>query len=172
MLDSFDRSDPRGPVDRDPADAAPVPHQAAAVGLRRPGHRDTQQRRSPLCGRATATIEEASVAARAQSQSQSRAEKHFQGRSHHRRHQGRAFPGVLRGSGGQRNPAGDGASDPSAQNCSDRIDRLEERSLLRRPTSETTNSLSASGVRSIPWDFSGRWSVGFLRRSGSRVSLH
>ena len=38
----------------------------------------------------------------------------------------------------------------------DHVDRMEERSELRRPISETTNSLSVSDrVRSIPGDFSG-----------------
>ena len=131
--DSLDWSDPRGAVDRDSADPPSLPHQAATVGLRRPGHRDAQQRRSSLCRWATATVEEASLAARAQPQSQSRTEKHFQGRSHHRRHQARAVPGILRGSGGQRNAAGDGASDAGAQNCGDHFDRLEERSLASTP---------------------------------------
>ena len=97
------------------------------------GHRDAQQRRSSLCRWATATLEEASLAARAQPQSQSRTKKHLQGRSHHRRHQGRAFPGILRGSGGQRNPAGNGATDAGTQNCRDHFDRLEERSLASTP---------------------------------------
>ena len=65
------------------------------------------------------------------------------------------FPGILRRSGGQRNEAGDGASDAGTQNCGDHVDRLEERSLVRRPTSETTNSLSVSGIRSIPGIFPG-----------------
>ena len=153
-------SDPCGPADRDPANAAPLPHQAAAVGLRWPGNRDAQQRRSSLCRWAATTGQEASLAAWAQPQSQPRAQKYLQGRSPHRRHQGRAFPGVLRCSGRQRNEAGDGATDAGAQNCGDHTDRLEERSPLRRPTSETTNSLSVSGVRSIRWDDSRWWSVG------------
>ena len=154
---SFDRSDPRGSADRDPADPTPLPHQAAAVGLRRSGDRDAQQRRSSLCRWTAATLEAAGVAARAQSQSQPRAEKHLQGRSRHRRHQAWTVPGVLRSAGGQRNEAGDGPTHPGTKDCRHHLDRLEERSLVRRPTSETTNSLSVSGVRSIVFQ---RWSVG------------
>ena len=44
-----------------------------------------------------------------------------------------------------------GAADPGKKDCHDRTDRLEERSVLRRPISETTNSLSVSDrIRSIP----------------------
>ena len=63
--------------------------------------------------------------------------------------------------GGQGNSAGDGPSDPGAQNCSHHFDRLEERRALRRPTSETTNSLSVSS-ESVP-------SLGFLLVVASRV---
>ena len=42
------------------------------------------------------------------------------------------------------------------EDCHDRSDRVEERSVLRRPTSETTNILSVSDrVRSIPGIFFG-----------------
>ena len=160
VSDSVDRPDPRGAVDRDSADAASLPDQAATVVLRRTGNRDAQQRRSPVCRWATAAVEATSLAARTQSQSQSRTEKHLQGRSHHRRHQARTAAAVLRCVGGERNAAGDGASDAGAQNRRDYFDRLEERSLLRRPISETTNSLSVSGIRSIPGDRSSRWPVG------------
>ena len=51
--------------------------------------------------------------------------KHLQGRRHHRRCQGRAFPGVLRCSGGERNEAEDGATDAGAQNCGDHVNRPE-----------------------------------------------
>src|SRR5712671_6639155 len=51
---------------------------------------------------------------------------------------------------------GNGAADPGQEDCHDRSDRVEERSVLRRPTSETTNSLSVSDrVRSILGIFSG-----------------
>jgi len=52
------------------------------------------------------------------------------------------------------NPAGDGASNSGAQDRSNHIDYLEERSALRRPTSETTNSLSVSSHPFHPWDSS------------------
>jgi Transposase len=78
---------------------------------------------------------------------------------------------VLRRSGGQRHEAGDGAADLSKKDCHDRTDRMEEGGVLRRPTSETTNSLSVSDrVRSI-LDFSLAVAVGFSRHSGSRASL-
>ncbi len=57
---------------------------------------------------------------------------------------------------GQGHAAGNGAADPGEEDCHDRVDRVEERSVLRRPTSETTNSLSVSErVRSISGIFSG-----------------
>ena len=66
------------------------------------------------------------------------------------------FRRVSRGFTGQRDAAGNGAADPSQENCHDRSDRLEERSVLRRQSSETTNSLSVSDrVRSILGIFSG-----------------
>ena len=66
------------------------------------------------------------------------------------------FAGVLCGIAGQGHATGDGAADPGEEDCHDRSDRVEERSVLRRPTSETTNSLSVSDrVRSISGDFSG-----------------
>src|SRR5487761_219716 len=57
LPDSLDRSDPGGSVAGDPANAAPVPHQAAAVDLQWFGHRGVQQRRSP-CGERPARTEE------------------------------------------------------------------------------------------------------------------
>src|SRR5208282_2421384 len=82
--------------------------------------------------------------------------------------QGWSLAEVLRCFGGQGDQAGDGASDFGAQDRRNHFGGLEERSKLRRQTSETTNSLSVSGIRSIPWDSSWRWQVGFLRHSGSR----
>jgi len=49
-----------------------------------------------------------------------------------------------------RESARNGAPDSSAEDCSNHVDHLEKRSALRRPTSETTNSLSVSEFRSIP----------------------
>src|SRR5258708_600306 len=51
-------------------------------------------------------------------------------------------------------------TDVGTKDCHDRSDRMEEGSVLRRPTSETTNSLSVSDrVRTILGIFSGggRW---------------
>jgi hypothetical protein len=48
------------------------------------------------------------------------------------------------------------ASNLGQEDCHHRVDRVEERSVLRRPTSETTNSLRVSDrVHSISGDFSG-----------------
>ena len=89
---------------------------------------------------------------------------------HRSRGQGRSVSGVLRCAGGQGHATGDGASDSSAQDRLHHVDYLEERSTLRGPTSETTNSLSVSSHPFYPWDFSQRWPE-FLRHSGSRASL-
>ena len=65
--------------------------------------------------------------------------------------------GVLHSLADQGHPAGDGASNLGQENCHHRVDRVEDRSVLRRPTSETTNSLSVSErFRSLPGIFSGR----------------
>ena len=57
---------------------------------------------------------------------------------------------------GRARTAGNGAADPGQEDCHHRADGVEERSKLRRPTSETTNSLSVSErFRSIPGIFSG-----------------
>ena len=63
---------------------------------------------------------------------------------------------VLCGSRVQRHAAGDGPADLGEKNCHHCFDRVEERSVLRRPVSETTNSLSVSDrTRSLARDFSG-----------------
>src|SRR6266436_5710081 len=73
-----------------------------------------------------------------------------------RRNQARSLRGVLCGIVGHGHAARDGAAYPGEEDCHDRSDRVEEGSVLRRPTSETTNSLSVSDrVRSIPGIFSG-----------------
>jgi hypothetical protein len=55
----------------------------------------------------------------------------------------------------QGHQAGDGAANLGQEDCHHRVDRVEEGSVLRRPTSETTNSLSVfDRVRSISGDFS------------------
>jgi hypothetical protein len=100
-----------------------------------------------------------------------RSEESVQECRDHRRCQAGTVPGVLRCTGGQGNPAGDGASDSGAQDGSHHVDRLEGRSALRRQTSETTNGLSVSSNPFHPWHFSWRWQVGLLGHSGSRASL-
>jgi Transposase IS116/IS110/IS902 family len=108
---------------------------------------------------------------RTQSKLQSRSEECVQGGGGHRLQQTRSVPGVLRGFVGQRHEARNGPTDLGTKDCHDRTDRLEEGSVLRRPTSETTNSLGVSDrVRSILGIFSGG-AVGFSRHSGSRASL-
>src|SRR6202043_2715209 len=70
--------------------------------------------------------------------------------------QTRSVSRVLQRVADQGHPAGDGASHLGQEDCHYCIDCVEERSELRRPTSETTNSLSVSDpVRSISGDFSG-----------------
>ena len=113
----------------------------------------------------------ARIDSRAESKSQSRSEEPVQECGDHRGEQARPVPAVLRGTPGQRDEAGNGPPDPGAQNRRGHLDCLEERSALRRPISETTNSLSVSDrIRSIPGP-SLAVAVGFSRHSGSRVSL-
>ena len=131
-------------------------------------HSSAEQTLRP--GRAAAH-EEAGLDSWAESQSPSRTEKSIQGCRHRGRCQGGSVQRVLRCAGGQGNPAGNGASDFGAQAGGHHLARLEERSALRRPTSETTNSLNVSS-RSVPsWNFFRWWRVGFWRHSGSRASL-
>jgi len=59
-----------------------------------------------------------------------------------------------------------GTGDLGKKDCHDRVDRVEEGSVLRRPISETTSSLSVSDrVRSIPGNLLWWWP------SGSRDTL-
>ncbi len=139
--------------------------------LQRIWDRDAQQRRAAVRPGRAAAREEAGFDSRAESQSQSRAEKSIQGCCHRGRCQGGPVPRVLRCVAGQGNPAGDGAADVGAQDGGHHLTRLEERSALRRPTSETTNSLNVSGQSVPSWNFFRWWRVGFWRHSGSRVSL-
>ena len=121
-------------------------------------------------GRAAAH-EEAGLDSRAESQSPSRTEESFQGCRHRGRCQGGSVQRVLRCAGGQGNPAGDGAADVGAQDGGHHLAGLEERSALRRPTSETTNSLNVCSQSVPSWNFFRWWRVGFWRHSGSRASL-
>src|SRR5713101_9844817 len=73
---------------------------------------------------------------------------------------------------GQGHETRDGASDLGKKDRHHCMDRVEERSKLRRPIPETTNSLSVSDrVRSIPGFLSGGGRR-FSRHSGSRASLN
>src|SRR4029077_20063412 len=87
---------------------------------------------------------------------QSRSEEFVQGGGGAGRKQARSVSGVLCSTAGHRHAAGDGPPDVSQKDCHHRTDRVEERSVLRRPISETTNSLSVSDrVRPILGIFSG-----------------
>jgi len=56
---------------------------------------------------------------------------------------------------------GDGATDLGQKDCHHCINRVEERSVLRSPTSETTNSLSVWGSLALHhWGFLWRWPAG------------
>ncbi len=135
------------------------------------GSKTSQQCRASLVSGRAAARQEACLDSRAEPQSQSRSEECIQGCCHRGRCQGGPVPRVLRCVAGQGNPAGDGAADVGAQDGGHHLTRLEERSALRRPTSETTNSLNVSGQSVPSWNFFRWWRVGFWRHSGSRVSL-
>ena len=79
-----------------------------------------------------------------------------------------------RGFAGQGGQANDGSAYLSEEDCSDYVDRLEERSKFRRQTFETTSSLSVSGqrVRSVPWDPSQGGANRVLETLGSRESIN
>ena len=78
------------------------------------------------------------------------------GRSNRCIKQTRSIPRVLHRFVDQGHLAGNGTADPGQEDCHHRVDSVEEKSVLRRPTSETTNSLSVSDrVRSILGIFSG-----------------
>ena len=84
-----------------------------------------------------------------------------------------SLPRFLRGFTRQRNEAFDGSSHLGTQDCNHHFDGLEERSAFRRRTSETASSLSVSAESPFhPGDHSWWCAVGFLRRSGSRESIH
>src|SRR5271170_4916979 len=110
---------------------------------------ETQQRRAALRPGRVAAGEEAGLDSRTESQSQSRTEECIQKCCNRSGCQGRPVQRVLRCSAGQGNQAGDGASDLGAQDGRHHLNHLEERSALRRPTSETTNSLNVSS-QSVP----------------------
>jgi transposase len=115
--------------------------------------------------------EEACTDSRAERKLQSRSEEPVQGSGGGRFDQAWPVGRVLCGSSVERHAARDGTADPGAEDCHHCFDRVEERSVLRRQSSETTNSLSVSDrVRSILGNFSAV-AVRFSRHSGSRASL-
>src|SRR5215510_511974 len=75
LPDSLAWSNPGGGVVGHSADAASFSHQAAAVGLRRLGHRDAQQRRSPSCRWTAAKVPEERLGPGPQPKQQSRSEE-------------------------------------------------------------------------------------------------
>ncbi len=165
------RSDSGGSIDCSDADAASLSHQAATVGLQRSGAGDPRQRAIPLRRRTAATLQETPAIRGLNTNHNHDLKNIFKGAAT-RAATCRTVPGVLRRLACQRDEAIDGASHLGAQDCGDHFDRLEERSPFRRRISETTSSLSVSArVRSIPGS-SLAVAVGFLRRSGSRVSIH
>jgi hypothetical protein len=72
---SVSRTDPRGGVDCARANAASLSHQAAVLGLLRPGAGNAQQRRLSFSGRTTGARQEAGVHSRTQPESQPRSQK-------------------------------------------------------------------------------------------------
>src|SRR5204862_6084334 len=101
----------------------------------------THECRSPVCQWSTRAIEAAGIRAGPTPRSQSPAQVFIQKCGDRGLHRERPFPGVLRGSGSERDEARDGASHPGAEDCCDHLDCLEERSRVRRQISEVTNSL-------------------------------
>jgi hypothetical protein len=87
---------------------------------------------------------------------------------------GRTAARVLRRLAGQGDEADDGSPHLGAQDRGDHFDRGEERSAFRRRTPETASRLSVSGPESASsWrSWEAVISVGFLRRTGSRESIH
>jgi len=169
--DSIHRPDPGGSADCFDSNTASFPHPAAALDLQRIGHRDAQQRRAEVRSGRAAARQETTLDSRAESPSQSRAEERIQKCCHRSGCPGWPVPRVLRRAAGPGNPAGNGASDLGAQDGGHHVNRLEERSALRRPTSETTNRLNVSSPSVPSWNSFRWWSVGFWRHSGSRASL-
>src|ERR1700674_1109480 len=168
--DSFDWTHSSRSVDCSDADAASISHQAAAVGLLWFGIENLHQRGIPNRGGPAETLQEIPGHSRAQRQPQSRSEKYLQGCRDPSRCRPRTVPGIPRRFSSPRDEANDGAPHPGAQDRGHHFDRMEERSLLRRRTFETTSSLSVCGESvSDPSRMMTGW---FSRRSGSRVSIH
>src|SRR5246127_4016317 len=142
--DSFHRSGPSGRVAGYRADRAALSHQATIMDVQRFRHRRAQQRRSSGDQRPAATEEETDRDSRTEQELQSPSEEFVQGRRDCRLDQARPVPRVLYRFSSQRHSSGNGASDLSQKNCHHRSDCVEERGVLRRQSSETTNSLSVS----------------------------
>ncbi len=140
-FDSGPRSDPRGRADGHCPNTPSLPCQAAALEIQWVWGGDTHECRSSVCQWATRAIEAAGIRAGSRPRSQSPAQVFIQKCGDPGLHRERPFPGVLRGSGSERDEARDGASHPGAEDCCDHLDCLEERSRVRRQISEVTNSL-------------------------------
>jgi hypothetical protein len=152
----FDWSDSGSGVAGHPADATSFSQQAAAVELRWLSDRDAQQRRSPKCRRAIATIPEKRLGAGPQPQLQSRSQEPVQGCGGRGFQQAGPLSGVLHDFSGQGYAARNGATDLSQEDCHHCFNCVEERGVLRRQSSETTNSLSVfDRIRSMQGIFSG-----------------
>src|SRR5207302_456876 len=135
------RSYPRGRADGHCPNTPSLPCQAAALEIQWVWGGDTHECRSSVCQWATRAIEAAGIRAGSRPRSQSPAQVFIQKCGDPGLHRERPFPGVLRGSGSERDEARDGASHPGAEDCCDHLDCLEERSRVRRQISEVTNSL-------------------------------
>jgi hypothetical protein len=119
-------------------------------------HRGARQRRLSCCERPARTGEEVYRDSRAERELQSRPKELVQGCGSSHLDQARPLRRVLRSFAGQGDTAGDGAADLSQEDRHHCFDRVEEGSVFRRSTSETTNSLSVfDRIRPIPGIFSG-----------------
>ena len=161
--DSFDRSDPRRAVGGHTADTASVSYQAPALGLQRFWHPDQQQCRVPRCARKAATQRER-ITVRGLNRNHNHDLKNLLKGAAICGHQARSLADFY-AARGEGYAARHGPSDPGTEDCHHHFNHMEERSELRRQTSETTNSLSVServlSIRGFLW----RWP------SGSRDAL-
>src|SRR5438034_3673142 len=114
-FDSGPRSDPRGRADGHCPNTPSLPCQAAALEIQWVWGGDTHECRSPVCQWATRAIEAAGIRAGSRPRSQSPAQVFIQKCGDPGLHRERPFPGVLRGSGSERDEARDGASHPRSE---------------------------------------------------------
>src|SRR5947199_16770 len=140
-FDSGPRSDPRGRADGHCPNTPSLPCQAAALEIQWVWGGDTHECRSSVCQWATRAIEAAGIRAGSRPRSQSPAQVFIQKCGDPGLHRERPFPGVLRGSGSERDEARDGASHPGAEDCCDHLDCLEER--MKAAWKETGNRWAA-----------------------------